>query len=322
MGKISIRIACGQINSTVGNLNGNAEKIVDFIKRAQEFSADIIAFPELAITGYPPEDLLLKQSFVEDNINTLKFIASQTDEIIAVVGFVDMIKSKIFNAAAVINQKKIKAVYHKILLPNYGVFDEVRYFTPGDTGSVFKTQMQNHGCIFGVSICEDIWHDSGPTNKQAKSGASFIININASPYHMGKIKEREKIATDIAEKNNVYIVYTNLVGGQDELVFDGQSFVVSPAGRIISRAHAFKEQLLITDIEVEARKFRNDVELIMKPKEKKPVPAFFAKHLSVEDEIYHALILGLKDYTEKNGFSKVVVGISGGIDSALVSTIA
>jgi len=322
MKKTSIRIACGQINTTVGDLTGNAGKIVDFIKRAQKLGADIIAFPELAITGYPPEDLLLKQSFIEDNIKTLKFIASQTDEIIAILGFVDMIKSKIFNAAAIINQKKIKAVYHKILLPNYGVFDEVRYFTPGDTGSVFKVQIQNGLCIFGVSICEDIWHDIGPTHKQAKSGASFIININASPYHMEKIKEREKIATGMAKKNNVYIVYTNLVGGQDELVFDGQSFVASPAGKVISRAQAFKEQLLITDIEVEVRKFRNDAELYMKPKEKKPVPAFFAKHLSVEDEVYHALILGLRDYVEKNSFSKVVVGISGGIDSALVTTIA
>lgn len=322
MKKTSIRIACGQVNTTVGDLTGNAGKIIDFIKKAQESGIDIIAFPELSITGYPPEDLLLKKSFVEDNIKILKSIASETDDIVAIVGFVDMVQSNIYNAAAIMNQRKIKAVYHKILLPNYGVFDEKRYFAPGDTGPVFKLQIQNTGCIFGISICEDIWHHNGPTGKQAKSGASFIININASPYHMEKLKEREKIAINQAKNNHLYMIYTNLVGGQDELVFDGQSFVVSPSGKIISRAQAFEEQLLITDIEIEARKFRNNVQLVIKPKKKEPVPVFVAKHLPVEEEVYRALVLGLKDYTEKNGFTKVVIGLSGGIDSALVATIA
>jgi len=322
MKKTSIRIACGQINTTVGDLTGNAGKIIDFIKQAQEIGVDIIAFPELSITGYPPEDLLLKKSFVEDNIKILKSIASKTDDIVAIVGFVDMVQSNIYNAAAIMNQRKIKAVYHKILLPNYGVFDEKRYFAPGDTGPVFKLQIQNTGCIFGISVCEDIWHNDGPTGKQAKSGASFVININASPYHMGKIKEREKIAINQAKNNHLYMIYTNLVGGQDELVFDGQSFVVSPSGKIISRAQAFEEQLLITDIEIETKKFRNNVQLVIKPKKKEPVPVFVAKHLPVEEEVYRALVLGLKDYTEKNGFTKVVIGLSGGIDSALVATIA
>jgi len=319
---LTLRVASAQINCTVGDLEGNAAKILEYTNRAKDSGVDIIAFPELAITGYPPEDLLLKQSFINDCIETLSHIAEQISDIVAIIGFVNREKTCLFNAAAVVNQKKIKAIYHKMLLPNYGVFDEMRYFTPGSESPVFRISIEHKGCIFGISICEDIWHDNGPTVKQTKSGASIIFNINASPYHMGKIKEREKIATTVAKKNNLFLVYTNLVGGQDELVFDGQSFAVSPDGKIISRAEAFKEQILITDIQVKARKFKNPSHFIIEGKEKKNIQTIISKPLPPEEEVYKALLLGLTDYVEKNNFKKVVIGLSGGVDSAIVAALA
>ncbi len=320
--KFPVRVACAQINCTVGDLKGNASKILHYIDMAQKSDVDVISFPELAVTGYPPEDLLLKKSFVKDCIETLSWISKKIDNIIAIVGFVDRGKNSLFNAAAVINRKKIKAIYHKVFLPNYGVFDEVRYFSQGKENPVFRFSTKKGGSIFGISICEDIWHNNGPISKLAKSGASIIFTINASPYHMGKIKEREKIAITLAEKNNLFIVYTNLVGGQDELVFDGQSFIVSPDGKIVSRAEAFKEQLLIADIEVEAKKFKNTIDFILETRDKKNIQTIISKHLPEEAEVYKALLLGLTDYVEKNNFKKVVVGLSGGIDSAVVTTLA
>jgi len=322
MGKFPIRIACAQINCTVGDLKGNAEKILEYIEKAQGTGVDIVAFPELAITGYPPDDLLLKTSFINDNLKTIRELAKKIGDIIVIAGFVDRTQGKIFNAAAIIHRGKIKAIYHKKLLPNYGVFDEKRYFSQGDENPVYRAETEQGRFIFGVSICEDIWHDTGPIKIQAKQKASLIFNINASPYHMEKIKEREKIVKDMAEENNVYIVYTNLVGGQDELVFDGQSFIVEPGGKIVSRADAFKEQLLIHDIEVPLRKIRNNIIFRLNERKKENISCYLSQHLSLEQEIYEALVLGLRDYVSKNGFQKTVIGISGGIDSALVTTIA
>ncbi len=322
MGKISVRVACGQINSTVGDLKGNKEKILDYVSKAIDYGVDIISFPELAITGYPPEDLLMKDSFVRENLKTVRDIAREIGDIITVIGFVDKAGSKIFNAAAIINQGKIKAVYHKKLLPNYGVFDEMRYFTSGNENPVHRVKTKSGKYIFGVSICEDIWQDNEPIQQQSRKGASLIININASPYHMGKIKLREKIVIRAAKKNGTVVVYTNLVGGQDELVFDGQSFVVSPEGKIISRAPAFEENLMIADIDVASKDFETRQEFILNERKRKVLPVLISKHLSIEEEVYRALVTGLKDYVEKNGFRKVVIGLSGGIDSALVATIA
>ncbi|MCM8764092.1 MAG: NAD+ synthase [Candidatus Omnitrophica bacterium] len=322
MEKISVRVACGQINSTVGDLKNNAEKILFYVEKARRSDVDIISFPELSITGYPPEDLLMKDSFIKDNIKTLHTVASKMADIIAIIGFVDRKDSKIFNAAAIVHNRKIKAIYHKKLLPNYGVFDEMRYFTPGDKCPVYRVNTKHGGYIFGVSICEDIWHNYGPVQEQSKKGASIIININASPYHMEKIKLREKIVTSCAKRNDVYIVYTNLTGGQDEIVFDGQSFVASPEGEVISRAQAFREDILITDVDVKKHSFSTKPDFILCRRGKKNIPVCLSKHFLLEEEVYHALILGLKDYVEKNGFRKTVIGLSGGIDSALVATIA
>ncbi|MCM8815675.1 MAG: NAD+ synthase [Candidatus Omnitrophica bacterium] len=322
MEKISVRVACGQINSTVGDLRNNAEKILFYVEEARKLGVDIISFPELSITGYPPEDLLMKDSFLKDNIKTLNAIARKIGDIITIIGFVDRKDSKIFNGAAIIHNGKIKAIYHKKLLPNYGVFDEMRYFTPGDESPVYRVKTEHSGYIFAVSICEDIWQNNGPVPEQSRKGASIIVNINASPYHMEKIKLREKIIIGCAKRNNVYVVYTNLAGGQDELVFDGQSFVASPEGKVISRAQAFKEDILITDIEIRRCDFNLRPHFVLSKREKKNIPLSLSKHLSPEEEIYGALTLGLKDYVEKNGFGKTVIGLSGGIDSALVATIA
>ncbi|MCM8817126.1 MAG: NAD+ synthase [Candidatus Omnitrophica bacterium] len=322
MEKRPLRIACCQMNSTVGDLKGNAEKILRFTQQAYNAGVEIISFPELAITGYPPEDLLLKKTFIDDNLKTIKSVAKEIGDIVAIVGFVARRGVKIFNSAAIIHRGKIKAVYHKNILPNYGVFDEMRYFTPGDDSPVFTINIEKFCYTFGVSICEDIWQSKGPIPKQAKKGASFIININASPYHIRKVTLREKIVLKSARENNVYIVYTNLVGGQDELVFDGQGFVISPQGKVITRAPAFEENLLIVDINLPAKKNKDRADFDLCTREKKHIPILLSKHPSLEEEVYGSLILGLRDYVNKNGFEKVVMGLSGGIDSALVATIA
>lgn len=322
MEQTSVRLACCQMNSTVGDLKGNAGKILKYIEQAYNSGVEIVSFPELAITGYPPEDLLMKKSFINDNIKMIKAIAKETGDIVVIVGFVDTTDSKIFNSAAIIHKGKIRAVYHKNILPNYGVFDEMRYFTPCDENPVFRIKTGKFCYAFGTSICEDIWQSTGPVAKQAKKGASFIISINASPYHMGKIKLREKIASKVAKENNIYIVYTNLVGGQDELVFDGQSFIVSPIGKVIARATAFEENLLIADINVPGKDITGSADFVLSTREKKHIPVLFSKSPGMEEEVYGSLILGLRDYVNKNGFKKTVIGLSGGIDSALVSTIA
>jgi NAD+ synthase (glutamine-hydrolysing) len=321
---MTLRIAIGQINSTVGDLNGNAGKIVSYIRRAQEFGADIVVFPELALTGYPPEDLLLKPKFVADNLETIKHVASAAEDIVAIVGFVDKKGKDLYNAAAVIYKGEIKGVFHKMILPNYGPFDEKRYFAPGKEARVF----QYGKVLFGGNICEDIWHpNTGPTCAQSQAGAKLILNINASPYYSGRISERQRIIKKQAKDNKVSIVYVNMVGGQDELLFDGQSMVVNQNGRIIGKAMPFREDLQILDVEApeyKGKQLKNVIVVERNTVEKNRVPLLKqnVRFMDPVAEVYQALVLGLKDYVGKNGFQKVVLGMSGGIDSALVATLA
>ncbi|MDA8214057.1 MAG: NAD+ synthase, partial [Nitrospiraceae bacterium] len=341
----TVRIALCQINPTVGDFDGNVKKIIQFIKDAGKFNPDIIAFPELAITGYPPEDLLLKPQFIEDNLNALGNIKSIVDDFVVIVGFVDK-KDDIFNAAAVIHKKEIIDVYHKIHLPNYGVFDEFRYFQAGTRYPVYQID----GVIFGVNICEDIWYPEGPAAVQALSGAEFIININASPYHIGKSGFREKMLSTRASDSSVIVTYLNTVGGQDELVFDGRSFVVDQNGDIFAAAKQFEEDMIVVDLDLDAvfiKRLRDPrrrqqvialqkgkIEKIIIEGEKRrmgetekrsPAPSpihRFASPIHVEGEVYSALVLGTRDYIYKNGFKEVCIGLSGGIDSSLVAAIA
>jgi len=318
-----LRIASGQINCTVGDLEANRDKIIRYIQDSRDKRADIVCFPELAVTGYPPEDLLLKPKFIQDNLKIIKEIASAVSDIVAVVGFVDQDNEKLYNAACVICDGKIKGVYHKMLLPNYSVFDEKRYFSSGKALGVFEIA----GLIFAVNICEDIWHEDGPLAKQAAAGAKLILNINASPYYAGKSVEREKIVLNQAKAHRLVISYTNLIGGQDELVFDGQSMIVDGKTKIIKRGGAFKEELLVADVKIplEARKKRRNIIHVaasLAKEEKTVLPGKEIEPLKPAEEIYQALVLGLKDYVMKNGFKKVVIGLSGGIDSSLVATIA
>lgn len=319
-----MRFAIGQINSTVGDFDGNARKMTDAIQKAKAFGAEMIAFPELALTGYPPEDLLLKSKFIEDNLERLDRLARSVNGIVTIVGFVDKCPSGIYNAAAVIYNGKIKGIYHKMHLPNYGVFDEKRYFMAGTKASIFK-----YGdIIFGVNVCEDIWHRDGPAKAQALAGAKLIVNINASPYHVGKIKEREDVARNQARDNKAYLVYVNLVGGQDELVFDGQSMVIDDRGNVLARSEPFKEDVLIVDLDIPEGKVAKAPPqaafLADRPNalRKTPITRKETRPLETVAEVYQALVLGLRDYVSKNGFQKTVIGLSGGIDSALVSALA
>ncbi|MCX5817752.1 MAG: NAD+ synthase [Proteobacteria bacterium] len=347
----TIRVAVGQINCIVGDLKGNCAKMSAYVKKAEKCGADIVVFPELAVTGYPPEDLLLKPKFVEDNVKVLEEFTWSVHDIIAIAGFVNRIGEDLYNAAAIISNGKIRGVYHKTLLPNYGVFDEKRYFQAGSEPLVF----QYGGLIFGANICEDIWHEKGPTRMQVLHGAQLILNINASPYHAGKICQREEVVKTRARENHVPIIYANLVGGQDELVFDGQSLVVDEKGTVTARAGAFKEDLLVVDMVLasgerraergegiaadfglrEVRKqnlieIRDPQSVRFNPAEggtirnkKPPIPRRKAEPLlEPAAEVYEALKLGLHDYVVKNGFKRVVIGLSGGIDSSLVAVVA
>lgn len=330
-----------QINPTVGDLTGNTKKIIKFIDMAKDAEADIVAFPELAITGYPPEDLLLKPQFIADNIKHLKLIARKTKGITAVVGFVDS-KEDLYNAAAVIHKGRVAAVYHKMFLPNYGVFDEDRYFQAG----IAPLNIVLRDVTIGIGICEDIWYQEGPARAQAIAGAEVILNINASPYHMGKARFREEMISTRAADNDVIVAYLNMTGGQDELVFDGQSMIIDEKMNVIARGKPFEEDLILADIDVEGifrdrlhdprrRKERLSVdkanagkvkEVILHDslavKKKKPIKGCKAPVLEPLEEVYNALVLGVRDYVRKNGFLHVVIGLSGGVDSALVAVIA
>ena len=243
-----LRLAMAQINVVVGDVEGNAQKILDWIDRAREVGAEIVTFPELALTGYPPEDLLLKPQFIDANLVELEKIVSRTRDITAVIGFVDR-QGDIFNAAAIAQNGKLMTTYHKIYLPNYGVFDDFRYFQPGSSCPV----LQMDGATVGVSICEDIWYPDGPVFLQALSGgAEVIINISSSPYHAGKRRWRERMLATRASDNTVIVAYNNLVGGQDELVFDGDSLVFDENGDLIARGKQFEEDLIVVDLDVES----------------------------------------------------------------------
>lgn len=335
-----IRLALAQINPTVGELKGNLQKILKYLKMAHDQGADIIAFPELVITGYPPEDLLLKPGFIEENLDCLQQLVPHSKDIVIVVGYVDR-GDDIFNGAAVLCNQKIAGVYHKRYLPNYGVFDEDRYFQAGKELSVFHF----NGFNFGVNICEDLWYPGGPLRDQALYGnAEVVIDISASPYVIGKGKDREKMISVRARDNDVIVAYVNLVGGQDELVFDGTSLVVNQEGEVLGRSPSFQEHLLLVDLHpdnVFNRRLhdpRRRKEKFFTPPAGEIVNIFLSEiplkknrndlepHISAElspiEEIYQALNLGLKDYVTKNRFQKVVLGLSGGIDSALVAAIA
>lgn len=300
-----MKIALAQINPIVGDLAGNVKKIIEFIEKAQREQADLVIFPELAITGYPPEDLLLKPQFIADNLFALRKIIKHCKRLAAYIGFVDKKGKDLFNAGAFIVNGKIKKVYRKVHLPNYAVFDEKRYFKAGKDGVLVNYKERS----IGLSICEDIWVEKGPCFEEAKKGADLIININASPYHIGKIKQRAKLLKQRAKQTKAALVYVNMVGGQDELVFDGGSMVVSPQGKIIAAAKQYQEELLL----IEQRKDGG---------RRQQRGAKVNRWLGDLEEIYEALVLGVKDYTRKNGIVDVVIGLSGGIDSALTLVIA
>jgi len=337
-----LRVALAQINQTVGDLAGNTARIIERIAEARAGGAHVVAFPELAITGYPPEDLLLKPSFLAENLRRLREIATHTAGIVAIVGFVDVAED-IFNAAAVLADGEWVGTYHKRYLPNYGVFDEDRYFLAGDTAPVFR-----FGDVpIGITICEDIWYPVGPATLQSLAGARLIININASPYSQHKWQARERMLATRAADNDLFVAYVNLVGGQDELVFDGGSVIFDPDGQPIARAPLFSEHLLIADLDLGTvlrdrlcdplrRKERllrdlppEDVPMIplaaFPPRIADPTPLpgeSIVAPLPPLAEVYGALVLGTRDYVRKNGFARVVLGLSGGIDSALVAAIA
>ncbi len=316
------RIALAQINPTVGDLNGNAKKIVEYIEAARAKAADLVVFPELSLCGYPPEDLLYKENFVRDNLRALRSIEPRVLNLTAMIGFVDQDKKgQMYNAAAVIYGGKRFAVCHKEQLPNYGVFDEKRYFTPGRNEFVFALGQTT----FGLNICEDIWADDGLYLRQAKKGARLLINISASPYHEGKLEIRKKLLKARARETGAYICYANIVGGQDELVFDGASLIVDPKGRWMAQGKEFEEDLIVTDIEASGqKKSAKTIFLPWKKNEtnKPPLESPLHQSLGPTESVYKALVLGTRDYIRKNAFQKAVVGLSGGIDSALVAALA
>ena len=318
-----IRLAAAQRNMVVGDLDGNVERIVESMKAAEAAGADLVAFPELAVTGYPPEDLLLKPGFVTDNREALDAVVARSGRVVAFVGFVDRDEHGIYNAAAMCANGELLGVYRKRRLPNYDVFDEHRYFVPGaEALSLYEIA----GVPTGVSICEDAWWPGGPIVEQADGGAQLIVNINGSPYHAGKVQAREQALAARADEASCTILYINLVGGQDELVFDGASLVISPDGEILTRAGQYTEELFVTDVEIDGPERPTTLPVVAVSRTSAAdgpvVVADGVEPLPLEAEVYGALVLGTRDYVRKNGFTDVVLGLSGGIDSSLVATIA
>ena len=334
-----LRVGLAQVNVIVGDLEGNARVITEWIGRARDQGVDLVCFPELALTGYPPEDLVLKPGFVRDNLTQLQAIVKATKGISAVVGFVDE-DGDIFNAAAFIHDGQLRGVYHKVFLPNYGVFDEQRYFAPGHRCPIFELA----GIKVGVTVCEDCWYPSGPMAWQAHFGAELLVNINGSPYHFGKRAPREEMVAGRAADYGAYVAYVNLIGGQDELVFDGNSVVFGPQGQMLAHAASFREDLLVHDIDLTTLAYHRPHENIRREAEgaarleleatevplgspfaersKPPIAPRLEPTLEGAAEIYAAVVLGTGDYIHKQRFEKVVVGLSGGIDSALTAAIA
>jgi len=336
----TLRVGLCQINTTVGDIEGNTRKILDFLSKGKRMGADLLAFPEMAVTGYPPEDLLLMPKFIEANLKAIRHIAKATSSITAIVGFVNK-DGDIFNSAALLHNGKLIDVYSKMYLPNYGVFDEFRYFQAGKENFIFTL-----GSIpIGLSICEDLWYPGDPIRTQTLyGGAELIINISSSPYHAGKTAFREKMISARASDNLAIVAYCNLVGGQDELVFDGGSMIFDQRGELIVRGKQFEEDLVLADLDLEEvfrmrlhdprirreklfdeekglRKI--DLPHQSRPDKKRPsIPRKDSKPLDRLSEIYAALVLGTGDYIRKNGFQTVLVGLSGGIDSSLTASIA
>ena len=338
----TFRIALAQINVTVGDLNGNTARILDCIDQARRSQVDLIAFPELAVPGYPPEDLLLKPQFLDENRRCVERVVAASEGIAVVVGYADARDSEVYNAAGLAYDGRLVDVYHKQFLPNYGVFDEDRYFRPGESSQVYVV----NGTAVGVNICEDIWYPVGPTVAQRAAGAEVIVNINGSPFHAGKRGFRDKMLATRAADNEVFLAYVNLVGGQDELVFDGASMVFDPLGSSVASASQFEEDLLIVDLDVESvfrsrlrepRPRKEDTSALVGPGRRELIQvsgwpgearrplrngATTGRFYDGPDEVYHALKLGTRDYVRKCGFSKVLIALSGGIDSSLVAAIA
>ena len=332
----ALRLALAQLNPTVGDLAGNERRLRDALDEARRAGAQLVVFPELAITGYPPEDLLLKEHFLRDARATVDRIAADVDDMVAIIGFPERTED-VYNAVAVVAQRRVLATYHKVFLPNYGVFDEQRYFQSGDRGGIVEL-----GDVrVGVTICEDIWEPGPPLSDEALAGATVIVNASASPYHVGKGLERERMITQRARDSLAAVAFCNLVGGQDELVFDGHSVVIDHDGTVVARARQFAEQLLVAEVDPAgpatarlrdarhrpaARRVEPRVDVLaslpLPPARGAPPEPSIASVLPPEAEVYAALTTGLRDYVEKNGFDHAVLGLSGGIDSALVACIA
>jgi NAD+ synthase (glutamine-hydrolysing) len=328
-----IRVAAAQLNLVVGDLDGNAARILAAYEQAEQAGCDLVAFPELAVTGYPPEDLLLRPAFVEAAQETLEKVAARTGRAAAVIGFPHAGR-ELTNAAAVAAGGNVLGVYHKHLLPNFAVFDEQRYFEPSTVdGPLFVVG----GVRVAVTICEDAWSPTGPIITQAAAGAELVVNINASPYYAGRLRERETMLATRAADAGVPLLYANLVGGQDELVFDGASMLFDETGRLVARGRQFTEDLLIVDVDVRAAFRRRLLEPRHVASAAAPLteirvsdarigeparPARVEPQLPPVREVYEALVLGTRDYMTKNGFTDAVIGLSGGIDSALVAAIA
>ena len=341
----TFRLALAQINPTVGDIPGNTAKILDYLERAREAGADLVAFPELATTGYPPEDLLFKKSFLIDNVDAMAKVAAASRGIAVVLGYVNIVSlerpseevgPQVTNAAALCYGGKLVDTYHKIFLPNYGVFDEQRYFQKGSECPVYRIA----GVDVGVNICEDIWYPVGPTTVQCQAGAELVVNINASPFHAGKRAFRENMIAQRALENGLTIAYVNTVGGQDELVFDGSSIICNTTGGLVARGPAFQEWLLVTELEfpdAAAKPSRttssaeaaavgtaknvtvSEVALNSRaPLAEQPM----SDGIDGPEEVYRALVMGTGDYLRKSGFTKALIGLSGGIDSALTATVA
>ena len=324
--EISLRLALAQVNSLVGGFKANAESVKSICTQARKMGADIVLFPELMLTGYPPEDLLFKKSFIEECRETLKKVAPFTKGLTAVIGFAEQKGKHLYNSAALMCDGKHIATYRKMLLPNYGVFDEKRYFNAGEEPVRFSLK----GAQIGLTICEDIWEESGPGKTLCqKGGVDLLLNISSSPYHKGKA--RREMIIKRAKYYKCPIAYVNLVGGQDELVFDGQSLIVDAKGKIIAQGNSFEEEIIFANITLPAKvnkpkasgiKSYKAPASLSKVKKVAPLPPCAYMEKSEEEEVYSALVLGTRDYIKKNGFSKVVLGLSGGIDSSLTAAIA
>jgi NAD+ synthase (glutamine-hydrolysing) len=334
-----LRVALAQINSIVGDIDGNAAKIRDWIGRARDEGAQIVLFPELALTGYPPEDLLLKTHFVDAAGAALEQLARETEDIVVLVGFPER-RDDVYNACAVLAEGRVAAVYRKTFLPNYGVFDEARYFQSGTEAALIEV----NGVAIGLTVCEDIWEPGPPATTEALAGAQVIVNLSASPYHAGKPLAREQMLVQRARDNTAIVLFCNLVGGQDELVFDGHSVAIDATGEVVARAPQFEEALAVCTVDpgaVAALRLRDarhragvrrdrergsepvaTLARISLPDVEGTLDREVAEPLCAEEEIYTALVTGVRDYVDKNGFESVVYGLSGGIDSSLVALIA